>query len=393
MELARLAASVGAAEPALQRAGAPDSELTRDWPERWERRILQSARTRYCDTEMGEELGWLMSPILEGFLGGWRLTADPKWVERFVDWADAWMQRGVREPDGFLGWPKAGSGGATSKELVADSLLGEAMALRPLVLMAEEIRKTPKLKQRWGRQADRYLKLAEATFEKWDSRSAWREVKDGGVWVAVPFGIAPQTGGWTEGYARRKTDGVTHPANKQNLIAKWLIALSDVTGKPVYRERAEQWWRVMKSRLRLRDERFLVWNYWDPAGPWDYKPNGAPKHWVGVHPKGGYYAIDVEGMTIAYEHGLVFQAEDICRLIATQREAMWNGQVADAKFARIDGGPPDARWPDQAGVLWTALVPYDLTLRRIFEAHHKPDSWGGLSATPAYLLGRGGKKR
>ena len=56
MELARLAATAGAVEPPLQRVGAPDPELTRDWPERWERRVLQSARTRYCDTEMGEEL-------------------------------------------------------------------------------------------------------------------------------------------------------------------------------------------------------------------------------------------------------------------------------------------------------------------------------------------------
>jgi acetyl esterase/lipase len=28
-----------------------------------------------------------------------------------------------------------------------------------------------------------------------------------------------------------------------------------------------------------------LWNYWEPAGPWDYKPDGrSTKHWVGVHP-------------------------------------------------------------------------------------------------------------
>ena len=62
----------------------------------------------------------------------------------------------------------------------------------------------------------------------------------------------------------------------------------------------------MTSRMRLRDEgKFFVWNYWDPAGPWDYKPGGrATKHWVGVHPNGGYYQCDAQGIVAAYEHGL-----------------------------------------------------------------------------------------
>ena len=42
-------------------------------------------------------------------------------------------------------------------------------------------------------------------------------------------------------------------------------------------------------------------------------------------------------------------------------------------------------------MLWTSLVPYDATLCRIFEANHRPDSWGGLAATPWYLAWRNGK--
>jgi hypothetical protein len=29
-------------------------------------------------------------------------------------------------------------------------------------------------------------------------------------------------------------------------------------------------------------------------------------------------------------------------------------------------------------------VPYDETLRRVFEANHNPESWAGLSTTPWY---------
>ena len=104
-----------------------------------------------------------------------------------------------------------------------------------------------------------------------------------------------------------------------------------------------------------------------------------------MHPNGGYYAIDVEGIVTAQEHGLVFGKEDLERLIATNRDFMWNQQVQGAKFQRIDGGKPDPRWKDSPGVLWTALTPHDDLLRKVFEANHKPDSWGGLATTPWYL--------
>ena len=383
--LGALALGGAAASPAAQAEADP----TKDWLPRWEKKILDSARSRYCDKETGEEIGWLISPFLNGFAYGYRATGDAKWVEMLLDWADAWLKRGVKEPDGYVGWPKAGSGGAFSRDLLADSLLGEAMGLQPLALMADTILKTPALKAKHGAKAEEFIKLNEQVFEKWDTRCAWREVKEGGVWVVPPFGMDPKTGKWSEGYEQRKTDGFSHPANKQNFIACWLIALHDVTKKPVYKDRAEKWWRQMKSRLRTRDDgKYYVWNYWDPAGPWDYKPDGSTKHWVGVHPNGGYYGIDVEGMVAAFEHGLVFTKADIDRLVATNRDYMWNQQVQGAAFQRIDGGKPDKRWARTPGVLWTALVPHDATLRKVFEANHDPGSWGGISATPRYLARR-----
>jgi hypothetical protein len=390
--LALPAGAQGAAEePTTHEAGsAPakmDEALAKDWLARWEKNIIDDARNRYCDKEMGEEIGWLVSPFLNGFTYGYLATGDRKWIDLLVDWSDAVVKRGVKEPDGYIGWPKAaGASTRAVKDFDTDNELGEAMMLRPMVLMAGEIRKTPALKDQYGRKAEEYIKLSEQIFEKWDKRGAWREVKEGGVWVVPPFGLDPKTGKWTEGYDQRNTDGFTLPANKQNLVASWLIALDDVTKKPIYRERAEKWWRVMKSRMRpSKDGKYFVWNYWDPGGPWDRNPDGSLKHWVGVHPNGGYYAIDVEGIVTAYEHGLTFTKEDIDRLIATNRDFMWNKQVPGAKFQRIDGGEPDNRWAKTPGVLWTALTPYDPTLRKVFEANHAPAGWGGLSSTPQHL--------
>ena len=200
------------------------------------------------------------------------------------------------------------------------------------------------------------------------------------------FGIDQKTRGWTEGYAQRTSGGFSNPDNKQNHIARWLLAMHHVTGKDVYQEHAQKWWRLMKSRLKTREDgKYFVWNYWEPAGPWDYKSDGSPRHWVGVHPNGGYYEIDAEGIVVAYEQGLVFTKEDLQRLIATNRDFMWNHQLSAPRFQRIDGGEPDPRWKDCPGKLWIALVPYDPTLRQIFLASHDPASWGGLVTTPWFL--------
>jgi hypothetical protein len=382
-------AAWAALRPADFAAEAPvtlDRALARDWLARWEKNILSDSRNRYCDREMGEELGWLVSPFLEGFYYGYRATGDAQWLERLADWIHSWTARGMKEPDGFNGWPKSGTGGIIEENLFTDSLLGEAMALRPAILAARDILRDAALREKFGPAAQGWLKLAERTFDKWLTRDCWREVKEGGVWVVPAFGFDRQTGQWMEGYARRATDGFSNPDNKQNLIALWLLALHEATGKAAYRAHAEKWWRVMKSRLRTREDgAHFVWNYWEPAGPWDYKADGTPRHWIGVHPNGGYYQIDVEAMVTAFEHGLVFTRAEVDKLIATNRDFMWNHQVEAAHFQRIDGGPPDARWKDTPGCLWTALVPYDETLRKIFLANHQPASWGGLSLTPWFL--------
>ena len=343
-----------------------DDARFQDWLTRWSKNITNDARNRYCDRELGEEIGWLIRPFLDGFYFGYMATKDPKWVAMLVDWTEAWVRRGVQEPDGYVGWPKPKAAGTLVDQLddyKADSLLGEAMALRPVVLLSAEILKDPALKAKYGPQAEKYLRLAEQVYEKWDRRGAWRETQDGGIIpVVLPFGIDAQTGKWTDGYEQRNAPGkgFSHPNNKANHVARWLLAMSDVTGRVVYRERAEKWFQVMKSRMKLKPNgTYEIWNYWQPAGPWDYKPDGSPKHWVGVHPNPGYYQIDVTGIVDAHRHGLVFTTAEIDHLIGTA--------LAEKRH-------------------WDALAPFSADIQRKFEASHKPDGWGGLSTTPWYLM-------
>ena len=254
-----------------------DPALASDWMRRWKQNILSETRDRTCDREMGEQIGDLVGwPFLNGFYYGYRATGDRAWVDRLIDWADSVIKRGVKGPDGYVGWPKLGGAPPREAPHVTDSEMGEAMFFRPVVMMAGEILRTPALNKEYGAKAEEYLRLSERMFEKWDSRGAWRETKEGGLWVVPPFEVDPKTGKWTAGYERRNTGGFSLPDNKENFVALWLIAMYDVTHKPIYRERAEKWWRVMKSRMKLRDNgKYFVWDYWDPAGPWDYKADGS----------------------------------------------------------------------------------------------------------------------
>lgn len=380
------AAAFAAEEPRPKPARFIDSEIGMRWRAQWEKQIVGSSRTRYCDKELGEELGWLVSPYLNGYFYGFVATRDPRWVGMLVDWTDACIRRATKDPDGFRGWPKGNGGGGDSTEYTADSLLGEAMMLRPVVLMSGIIRDTPALQSKYGDKARAYLDLADEIFRKWEARQCWRDVRDGGIWVVPDFGIDKKSGGWSAGHATRSSTGFSNPDNKANHIARWHLAMADVTGKAIYRQRAESWFRLMKSRMKTREDgRYFVWNYWEPAGPWDYKPDRSPKHWVGVHPNGGYYSIDAEGIVDAYEHQLVFGKDDLARLVATNRDFMWNKKVEGAQFQRIDGREPDARWKNSPGTLWSALVPHDATLRDVFIANQQPASWGGLASTPWFL--------
>ena len=174
-----------------------DPALAKDWMQRWKADHPRRHRDRYCDKEMGEEIGWLVSPFLNGFYYGYMATGDREWVDHLIDWTDAVIKRGVKEPDGYIGWPKDEGEGVLDylprRALrYTDVEVGDAMFLRPVVLMAGEILKTPALKKEYGAKAEEYLQLAEQTFEKWDSRGAWRETKEGGVWVVPPFGLDPE---------------------------------------------------------------------------------------------------------------------------------------------------------------------------------------------------------
>ena len=348
-----------------------DPNTYRNWVSRWQSSIVGDERNRYCDSAMGEDVAWLMQPFLNGFYYGYEATHDPNWIRMEANWADSWIKRKLIEPDGYPGWPKLGAAGTDVDKLnsyYADSMLGDAMALAPIVLTAGEILRTPSLNAVYGAKARSYLDLSVQIYNKWVSRGGFRDTAGGGaISIVQPWGIDANTWTWTGKYVLRNDPnwGFSHPDNKANEVAMWLLAMYDATGDANFRNQASKWYTLMKSRMKLEPNGvYDVWNYWQPAGNWDYDPNGhRNKHWIGVHPNNGYYQIDTTSIVAAYEHGVVFTLSDIQGLVKT-----------DLSLLAGDGN-----------LIWPALAPYSPEIQRRFEASFQPDSWGGHGLAPQYL--------
>ena len=164
--------------------------------------------------------------------GSWR-HGTATWIERSIACTDAWLRRGVAEPDGFIGWPKFGAAGNPTDQLdsyYADSLLGEAMALRA---HRPHVGGDPSRSLDFGHdmatRRGAISKSHKAFYDKWDKRGSWRSVDGGAVAVVLPYGIDPSTGKWTENYQKRfdRTIGFSLQDNKQNLVALWMLAMHD----------------------------------------------------------------------------------------------------------------------------------------------------------------------
>ena len=344
-----------------------DAAKQKDWLVRWDKNISHEAKGyRVCESAVGEDIAWTMTPVLDGLYYGYMATKNTQYVDMLVDWADCLIKRAVKEPDGYVGWPSLKAAGTDVDNLDntfnADSMLSDAMVFRPIVLMAGEMIKNPALKDKYGAKGESYLKFAEQIYAKWAERGGWRETKDGGmISLVLPYGMDPTHQKWI-GYDTRNDPGhgFSHPDNKASEVAEWMLAMWDVTGKPEYKDRAEKWFKLLKSRMTLKsDGTYEIWNYWQPAGPWDYKADGSTKHWVGVHPRGGYYEMDTAAIVAAYEHGLVFTKADVDHLIATAKETKR---------------------------MWSALAPYDVEIQQHYEATANPDDWGGLGISHYLML-------
>jgi hypothetical protein len=376
--------------------GNPSGTLA-TWLTDWNINITgYNTGNRYCNTCVGEDLDWLFTPIAEGFYYGYMATGKTAYVDGFISWANAMLTRQFMEPDGYPGWPStnaAGTGVDALNSYYADSFLGDAAAFRVIALMGWQMVNNSGLSgiacasgettygATYGATGQYYLNLAETIYNKWMTRGGWRpcDTADGygpgECTVVLPEGMDPSTNyttwitnpagspngpglnsyysaneygspGWNGLFTIGINNGFSHPANKSNEVARWMLAMYDVTGQQQYLTHAQLWFQQMHWRtttagaLWLSPDSFgyLVWNYWQPNGVWDTCANAAqtaidnPTGSTGglklgsgwVHPNNGYYQLDSLAMAEAWEHGLLSSA-DISNCVTLSTRDWWGG--------------------------------------------------------------------
>jgi hypothetical protein len=352
-----------------------DPNKLKSWYTAWSTNVIgEYSGYRTCDWAVGEDIAWIISPLMTAFDNGYTATGDANWVKREMNWADSLLKRALTEPDGYKGWPAYAAAGTDVDQLnsyYADSMLGDAMCMKPIVEIAGKILSTPALDAKYDANAKNYIAIATQMYSKWVSRGGFRNTTGGGaIDVVQPWGYVDPNRpalGWTSKYALRNDPnwGFSHPDNKNNEVAMWLLTMYDVTKDANYKTQASKWYTLQKSRMaKDYDGSYKIWDYWDPAGKWDYDPNnGATKHWQGVHPNPGYYVMDTSSIVDAYEHGIVFTKADIDALVKTNLKMI----AADANR------------------YWPALAPYNTTIQADLEAKCDPTSWGGYTEASWYM--------
>ncbi|MCX6256188.1 MAG: hypothetical protein NTV31_17195, partial [Bacteroidia bacterium] len=107
------------------------------------------------------------------------------------------------------------------------------------------------------------------------------------------------------------------------------------------------------------------------------------------HPwRSGYQAGEVEKIAEAYHYGIVFDEQDIKRIINTNLNVMWNKDKKNPRFISSNGLGSDndtsgiaafqKAWGHSnviknAGELWTGLLDFDQTIRDLYELRFKND--------------------
>ena len=334
----------------------------------------------------GEAFCWHARVDLDRFVENYKLTKDEKWLDAGIRYYDFITGKMIIDPDGYKGW----IGKYNNTGYWQDAVVGEAILFEGILNFSVLILEDNSLKNKYGKKAIYYSETAKKhLIEKWDKRGCW--IDDG------PFGAYIEFNKFLKEDSLKKwivtpelpepKYGVSIPFNKQMSVGAVCLRLYRITGDKIYRERAEKIFLTFKSRLQYFSNHYC-WNYFEPLYPGDVDlTKNVTRHGVWVHPwRSGYQADEVEGIAEAYHYGIVFDEQDIKRIINTNLDVMWNKDNLNPKFINSNGLGADG---DTAGIaefqeafgfsnavknggeLWTGLLDFDQRIRDIYEARFK----------------------
>jgi len=380
--------TVAAREPA--RVSDPkDRQIVQNFLQHVERvpAQLTAEKCKKQAADQPEGYVWMLSPYLGMPLTAYEVTGDPKYLDMFAKCFDNMRTALTKGPDGFLGWYGKALGTFQNPDkpdqpvdVIITSFRITELVCRFLELVAEE----PALSAKYAQKRAQYLDLLENHLvKKWNVRGNYVDLGTGGAIYRTNKNL------------KFDKAHLTQPHNKHSIIIRGLLALYRVTGKDEYARKAVKLGTRYKRSLKLKDGHY-EWHYWDPAGAWDVNPRepGRWKHWIGVEHKGGYYCSSLTQAVVLYQHGLVFDATDMQRFTKTQLEMCWNGDMANPKWARVDGTTSDRYM--QGSYMCASLAPFSPRLaefiytgpRQAERLENASHSWQGGPVASGWISGK-----
>lgn len=338
--------------------------------------------------EEAEEICWVWSNYVRLPLAAYALTGETRYLDQFARAMDALLGRLREGPDGhrgFRGLPLPLFRDPAHPDAQIEVDIAEFEIAHLLCDFIEYVNADPALKAPYGDKAAHYLAIAENHLAgpKWEARKLYMDLGDEGAIFRMPAKCG------------NNRDHLTNPHNKQSKMCRAYLALYRVTGKDDYFRKAVKLGVRFKRTLRLEGDRYR-WNYWDPAGDWDRKPDkpGEWKHWIGPEHRGGYHALTVAMAEALYDHGVVFDRADMQRFVNTQMQLCWNGSL-EAPIFQTTGGKP-VKEAAHGTVMAPSLARFEpkvwefcygerATRERLDKRAH---GWSGGVQAVGYLLGK-----
>jgi len=346
-------------------------------PEAYLEKMLNNPRIQGQYT--GEGFCWQARVGMNQFLNNFEITDDLNWLDAGVKYFDYLISRMDTDPDGYRGW--IGSFGRGEQVFFSDALVGDAILITEFLDFAILVLEDEDLRSKYAEKANSYMDLAKKDFvEKWDKRGSWYEDGPYASYVSGKrFVIRDSIKVWVESNRPR----MSNPFNKLFDAAQVSLRLYRITGDKFYWNKAEKIFFTAKCHFQYFDDHYC-WNYYEPLTPGDIDlGRNTTRHWVGVHPwRTGYQASEVDKIVEAYHYGMVFDEQDIRRIINTNLKVMWNGDRANPEYINSNGLGADKdtsglasfrrtnghsnRYKNE-GQLWTGLLDFDQTVRDLYE--------------------------
>jgi hypothetical protein len=339
-----LTASIGLSATVTMRtdaAGVPDRPHVSDekdkavlgeFREHARREAAKLTAEHFQQKEEPEMLCWVELKQMRMSLVAYELTGEVDHLRDFARALENLRSALRRGPDGFLGWrgkPIEPLRDPAKPDVEIDEIQTSFRAVGVLSHFVEIVDGEDRLKREFGHLREPLVDLMESHLvKKWDARGRWVDLGPvGGVYR------------WNAAYVPKKA-GLSLPWEKLSIAVDGLLRLCRVTGNDEYMRKAIKLGTRMKRCMQLQDGRYL-WYNWVPAGEWDVHPDDPNKwkSWLGRSPIAAWYSTTAASAILLYHHGVVFDRTDVERILKTQMEVCWNGDVENPEYFNVEGKP------------------------------------------------------